>query len=144
MRPRARRCATLPICRVVARRCCGRAAASDRETRRTRRETIREEVQMTKERYDLNVILVPHLNETQLQAEKDAVATQVERAGGEIVELDEWGARGRAYPARQCIGGHCRVDRLDLGGRAPKTVEAALRQRDNGMRVLVVRDRPEW
>ncbi|HEX7000821.1 MAG TPA: 30S ribosomal protein S6 [Trueperaceae bacterium] len=99
---------------------------------------------MTKERYDLNVILVPHLNETQLQAEKDAVATQVERAGGEIVELDEWGTRRLAYPIRKFNEGHYLIYRLDLSGTAPKTIEAALRQRDNVMRVLVVKDRPEW
>ncbi len=99
---------------------------------------------MTKDRYDLNVILVPHLNETQLQAEKDAVAAQVERAGGEIVELDEWGTRRLAYQIRKFNEGHYLIYRLDLDGTAPKTIEAALRQRDNVMRVLVVKDRPEW
>ena len=40
-------------------------------------------------KYDLNVILDPSLSEQQVQAEKDAVALQVERAGGEILELEE-------------------------------------------------------
>lgn len=95
-------------------------------------------------KYDLNVILVPHLNETQLQAEKDAVATQVERAGGQIVELDEWGTRRLAYQIRKFNEGHYLIYRVMLPGTAPKTIEAALRQRDNVMRVLIVKDRPEW
>jgi small subunit ribosomal protein S6 len=94
--------------------------------------------------YDLNLILDPNLSEQQLQTEKDAVATQVERAGGEIVEVDEWGTRRLAYPIRKGNEGYYIIYRLGLSGDKPKTVEAALRQRDNVMRVLVVKDRPEW
>ena len=95
-------------------------------------------------RYDLNVILDPALSEQQVQAEKDAVALQVERAGGEILELDEWGLRRLAYPIRKGNEGYYLIFRLHLTGETPKTIEAALRQRDNVMRVLVVRQRPDW
>jgi len=94
--------------------------------------------------YDLNVILEPGLSETQLQNEKDAVDVQIERAGGELLELDEWGARRLAYPIRKLNEGYYLIYRLKLPGDKPKQVENALRQRDNVMRVLVVRDRPEW
>lgn len=94
--------------------------------------------------YDLNVILDPSLSEQQVQGEKDAVALQVERAGGEIASLDEWGVRRLAYPIRKGNDGYYLVYRLNLAGDTPKAIEAALRQRDNVMRVLVVRDRPEW
>lgn len=99
---------------------------------------------MSNAKYDLNVILEPQLNETQLQTEKEAIQAQVERAGGEIVELDEWGNRRLAYPIRKYNEGYYLIYRLHLSGTAPKTIEAALRQRDNVMRVLVVKDRPEW
>ncbi len=95
-------------------------------------------------KYDLNVILDPSLTEAQIQTEKDAVATQVERAAGTVLELDEWGIRRLAYPIRKGNEGYYLVYRLELSGTTPKTVEAALRQRDNVMRVLVVKDRPEW
>lgn len=98
----------------------------------------------TNDQYDLNVILEPQLDETQLQTEKDAIQTQVDRAGGEIIELDEWGSRRLAYPIRKHNEGYYLIYRLHLSGTAPKTIEAALRQRDNVMRVLVVKDRPEW
>lgn len=96
------------------------------------------------ENYDLNVILEPQLNETQLQAEKDAITAQVERASGVIVELDEWGTRRLAYPIRKFNEGYYLIYRLQLSGTTPKTIEASLRLRDNVMRVLVVKDRPEW
>jgi len=95
-------------------------------------------------KYDLNVILDPSLTEQQVQSEKDAVALQVERAGGEILAVDEWGMRRLAYPIRKGNEGYYLIYRLHLSGETPKTIEAALRQRDNVMRVLVVRERPEW
>lgn len=94
--------------------------------------------------FDLNIILVNGLTEAQLQAEKDAVGVQVERAGGEILSLDEWGARRLAYPIRKMNEGYYLIYRLKLSGESPKSIEAALRQRDNVMRVLAVKDRPEW
>ena len=94
--------------------------------------------------YDLNVILDPSLSETQLQTEKDAVETQVQRAKGEIANLDEWGSQRLAYPIRKLNEGYYLIYRLTLPLDTPKQVETALRQRDNVMRVLVVKDRPEW
>ena len=94
--------------------------------------------------YDLNVILDPNLSETQLQSEKDAVDAQVERAEGEILKLDEWGTQRLAYPIRKLHEGYYLIYRLRLPPSTPKVIEASLRQRDNVMRVLVVKDRPEW
>ncbi len=94
--------------------------------------------------YDLNVILDPNLSEQQLQTEKDAVTAQVERAEGEIAGLDEWGVKRLAYPIRKLTEGYYLIYRLQLSNDKPKVIEAALRQRDNVMRVLVVKDRPEW
>lgn len=94
--------------------------------------------------YDLNLILEPNLNENQLQTEKDAVATQIERAGGEIVETDEWGVKRLAYEIRKGREGYYIIYTLKLPGEAPKAIETALRQRDNVMRVLAVKQRPEW
>lgn len=94
--------------------------------------------------YDLNLILDPGLSEQQLQTEKDAVINQLERVGGELIEVDEWGSRRLAYPIRKLNEGYYIIYRLNLSGETPKAIEAALRQRDNVMRVLVVKDRPEW
>lgn len=94
--------------------------------------------------YDLNVILDPTLSETQLQTEKDAVQSQVERAEGTIDALDEWGSKRLAYPIRKHAEGYYLIYRLTLPSDKPKAIESALRQRDNVMRVLVVKHRPEW
>jgi small subunit ribosomal protein S6 len=94
--------------------------------------------------YDLNVILDPLLSETQLQTEKDAITSQVQRNNGEIVELQEPGRQRLAYEIRKGREGYYLFYTLKLAGDAPKAIEAALKVRDNVMRVLIVRDRPEW
>lgn len=99
---------------------------------------------MSNTTYDLNVILEPNLSETQVATEKDMIVAQVERAEGKILSLDEWGAKRLAYPIRKLREGYYLIYRVELVGETPKAIEASLRQRDNVMRVLVVKDRPEW
>lgn len=93
--------------------------------------------------YDLNVILDPNLNETQVGLEKDAIAAQIERAQGEIVALDEWGNKRLAYPIRKLNEGYYLIYSLKLSETAPRQLNTNLRLRDNVMRVLITRDRPE-
>lgn len=95
------------------------------------------------QQYDLNVILDPNLNEAQLKLEKDAIAAQVERVQGEIGELDEWGNKRLAYPIRKLNEGYYLIYKLSLSESAPRQLTTNLRLRDNVMRVLVTRDRPE-
>lgn len=94
--------------------------------------------------YDLNLILDPGLSDAQVQTEKDAVDAQIQRAGGTLVKLDEWGSQRLAYPIRKLNEGYYLIYRLSLPNDTPKQIETSLRQRDNVMRVLVVKDRPEW
>jgi small subunit ribosomal protein S6 len=95
------------------------------------------------QQYDLNVILDPNLNEAQLKLEKDAIVAQVERVQGEIGELDEWGNKRLAYPIRKLNEGYYLIYKLSLSETAPRQLTTNLRLRDNVMRVLVTRDRPE-
>ena len=93
--------------------------------------------------YDLNVILDPNLNETQLKLEKDAITAQIERVEGEVQELDEWGNKRLAYPIRKLNEGYYLIYKLSLSETAPRQLSTGLRLRDNVMRVLVTRDHPE-
>lgn len=93
--------------------------------------------------YDLNVILDPNLNETQLKLEKDAITAQIERVEGTVQELDEWGNKRLAYPIRKLNEGYYLIYKLSLSETAPRQLSTGLRLRDNVIRVLVTRDRPE-
>ncbi len=94
--------------------------------------------------YDLNVILDPLLSETQVQTEKDAIAAQIQRYEGEIVTLEEPGRQRLAYEIRKGREGYYLFYTLKLSNEAPRAIEAALKVRDNVMRVLFVKDKPEW
>ena len=94
--------------------------------------------------YDLNVILDPNLSESQAKTEKDAIAAQIARNDGEVIGEDDWGKKRLAYEIRKLREGHYIIYTLKLPPEAPKVIETALRQRDNVMRVLSVRHRPEW
>lgn len=94
--------------------------------------------------YDLNIILAPNLNEAQLQTEKDAVSAQIERVQGEVLGTDEWGMKRLAYPIEKNAEGYYLIYKLNLPAEAPKALETNLRLRDNIMRALVVRERPDW
>ena len=93
--------------------------------------------------YDLNVILDPNLNETQLKLEKDAIEALIERAQGTLEALDEWGNKRLAYPIRKLSEGYYLIYKLTLSEGAPRQLETNLRLRDNMMRVLITRERPE-
>lgn len=94
--------------------------------------------------YDLNVILDPSLDESRVNTEKDTIAAQIERVGGSVVGIDEWGNRRLAYPIRKLNDGYYIIYKLELPGNAPRQIEDALKLRDNIMRVLITRERPEW
>jgi len=89
------------------------------------------------------VILDPNLNETQLKLEKDAISAQIERVEGSVQEVDEWGNKRLAYPIRKLNEGYYLIYKLSLSETAPRQLTTNLRLRDNIMRVLVTRDRPE-
>jgi small subunit ribosomal protein S6 len=94
--------------------------------------------------YDLNVILDPLLSETQIHTEKDAITAQVQRYNGEVVSLEEPGKQRLAYEIRKGREGYYLYYTLKLSNEAPRAIEAALKVRDNVMRVLFVKDKPEW
>jgi len=94
--------------------------------------------------YDLNIILDPNLDESRVNNEKDAIANQIERVGGSITEMDEWGNRRMAYPIRKLNDGYYIIYKLSLPTSTPRALEDALKLRDNIMRILITRERPEW
>jgi small subunit ribosomal protein S6 len=94
--------------------------------------------------YDLNVILDPNLDESRVNNEKEAISSQIERVGGSITEMNEWGNRRLAYPIRKLNDGYYIIYTLELPTNSPRTLEDALKLRDNIMRVLITRERPEW
>ncbi len=94
--------------------------------------------------YDLNVLLNPNLDQSQIAVEKEYIENAVKNGGGTVSQLDEWGNKKLAYQIKKDSQAYFLVYRLDLPENATNTIQTSLRLRDHVRRVMVVKQRPEW
>ena len=94
--------------------------------------------------YDLNVLLNPNLDQSQIAVEKEYIENAVKNGGGTVAQLDEWGNKKLAYQIKKDSQAYFLVYRLDLPENATNTIQTSLRLRDHVRRVMVVKQRPEW
>ncbi len=94
--------------------------------------------------YDLNVLLNPNLDQSQIAVEKEYIENAVKNGGGSVANLEEWGNRKLAYSIKKDSQAYFLVYRLDLPEAATNTIQTSLRLRDHVRRVMVVKQRPEW
>jgi small subunit ribosomal protein S6 len=94
--------------------------------------------------YDLNVLLNPNLDQSQIAVEKEYIENAVKNGGGSVSQLDEWGNKKLAYQIKKDSQAYFLVYRLNLPENATNTIQASLRLRDHVRRVMVVKQRPEW
>jgi small subunit ribosomal protein S6 len=94
--------------------------------------------------YDLNVLLNPNLDASQLAVEKEYIENAVKNAGGTVTALEEWGNRRLAYAIGSAREAHFLIYRLSLNADTTNTIQTSLRLRDHIRRVMVVKQRPEW
>ncbi len=94
--------------------------------------------------YDLNVLLNPNLDQSQIAVEKEYIENAVKNGGGSVSQLDEWGNKKLAYQIKKDSQAYFLVYRLDLPENATNTIQTSLRLRDHVRRVMVVKQRPEW
>ena len=91
-------------------------------------------------RYEMGVIVRADLEEEVLRAEMDRVKGYIERFGGTIEKVDEWGRRKLAYPIQKLTEGvYTFITFTTDGGNTPKEVESRLRIRENILRFLSIR-----
>jgi small subunit ribosomal protein S6 len=94
--------------------------------------------------YDLNVLLNPNLDQSQIAVEKEYIENAVKNGGGTVAQLDEWGNKKLAYQIKKDSQAYFLVYRLNLPEAATNTIQTSLRLRDHVRRVMVVKQRPEW
>ena len=94
--------------------------------------------------YDLNVLLNPNLDQSQIAVEKEYIENAVKNGGGTVSQLDEWGNKKLAYQIKKDSQAYFLVYRLNLPEAATNTIQTSLRLRDHVRRVMVVKQRPEW
>ena len=94
---------------------------------------------MEPNKYEMGVIVRADLEETALQAEWERVKGFIERFGGKIEKVDDWGRRKLAYPIQKLTEGMYSFITYTSEGDTPKEVEARLRISENVLRFLTIR-----
>lgn len=90
-------------------------------------------------KYELAVIVKPSLDEEALKAELDSIKELIERFGGTIEKIDDWGKRKLAYEIQKVNEGFYSFITFDSNSDTPNEIESRMRIKENVLRYLVVR-----
>jgi len=90
-------------------------------------------------KYEFSVIIKPNLGEELLKEEFAKIQGIIERFGGTIEKVDEWGKRRLAYEIQKINEGHYYFITFNSDGNAPAEIESRVRIRENVIRYLIIR-----
>ncbi|MCL2576575.1 MAG: 30S ribosomal protein S6 [Defluviitaleaceae bacterium] len=90
-------------------------------------------------RYELGVVIRADLEEDVFRAEMERVKGFIDRFGGTIEKIDDWGRRKLAYPIHKLTEGMYSFITYSSEGGTPKEVESRLRLQENVLRFLTIR-----
>ncbi len=90
-------------------------------------------------KYELAVVVSANIEDDARTATVDKVKALVERFGGSITEVDEWGKKKLAYEIQKMKEAYYYFIRFDAEATAPSEIENRIRIMDNVLRFLCVR-----
>ena len=90
-------------------------------------------------KYELAVVVSAKIEDDARTETVEKVKALVERFGGQITEVDEWGKRRLAYEIQKMKEGYYYFVRFEADSTAPAEIESRLRIMDNVLRFLCVR-----
>lgn len=90
-------------------------------------------------KYELAVVVSAKLEEDDKNATLDKVKALIERFGGQITNVDDWGKKRLAYEIQKMKDGFFYFIQFDAEGTAPAEIESRIRIMDNVIRYLIVR-----
>jgi small subunit ribosomal protein S6 len=89
-------------------------------------------------KYELTVVYNPSLDEEALKAEAESVKALIERFGGSVEKVDDWGKRRLAYEIQKVNEGFYSFVTFNAETSAPAEIESRMRIKENVLRYLVV------
>ena len=89
-------------------------------------------------KYEITVIVKPNLEEEALNAEFAHVEELIERFGGTVEKVDDWGKRRLAYEIQKLNEGFYRFFTVLAEAGLPAEIEARIRLRENVLRYLII------
>lgn len=90
-------------------------------------------------KYELAVVVSAKIEDEERTATIDKVKAYVERFGGKISNVDEWGKKKLAYEIQKMHEGFYYFIQFEAEGTAPAEIESRVRIMDNVIRFLCVR-----
>ncbi len=90
-------------------------------------------------KYELAVVIKPNLDEEALKAEIESIKELIERFGGTIEKIDDWGKRRLAYEIQKVNEGFYSFITFDSNSDTPNELEKRMRIKENVLRYLTVR-----
>ncbi|MCR5676032.1 MAG: 30S ribosomal protein S6 [Lachnospiraceae bacterium] len=91
-------------------------------------------------KYELAVVVNAKLDDEAKNAVVDKAKALIERFGGQITEVDDWGKKKLAYEIDKMTEGFYVFIRFDAEPTAPAEIEKRMRIADNVIRYLCVRN----
>ena len=89
-------------------------------------------------KYELALVIAPTLDEEALAAEKASVNALIERFGGTVDKVDDWGKRRLAYEINKVNEGFYSFISLTADTTAPAEIESRMRIKENVLRYLII------
>ena len=90
-------------------------------------------------KYEMGVIVRADLEEEAFRAEMEKIKGLIDRFGGTIEKVDDWGRRKLAYPIEKLNEGMYTFITYSAVGNTPQEVENRLRIMENVLRFLTIR-----
>lgn len=90
-------------------------------------------------KYELTVVVNAMIEDEERTATIDKVKAYVERFGGQITNVDEWGKKRLAYEVQKMHEGFYYFIQFEADTTAPAEIESRVRIMDNVIRFLCVR-----
>ena len=90
-------------------------------------------------KYELTFVVNAKIEDDERAAVVDKCKALIERFGGTITNVDEWGKRRLDYEIQKMKEGFYYIVQFDAPTSAPAEIESRIRIMDNVMRYLVVK-----
>lgn len=90
-------------------------------------------------KYELAVVVPARIEDEERTAVVDSCKALIERFGGAITEVDEWGKKRLAYEVQKMKEGFYYFIRFDAESTAPIEIENRVRIMESVVRYLIVR-----
>lgn len=91
-------------------------------------------------KYELTIVAKPALEEEVLAGEFQQIQELIERFGGTVEKVDDWGKKRLAYEIDKTMEGIYRFVTFTAPANTPVELESRMRIRENLLRYLIVKD----